>query len=292
VLTFGRKLRLITANAHVYGGVGQNLVSTSEQLRRIAERLMYDWILVPPRNITPSIEACVESSFVYNSVGEGLDAPEDIISCSLCEGRWNLTALSVADSNAAISTLKRDASENEGPILAGGYGGAPHSYYGCAGIKSGDLWFCKNCITSKCWGTDDPRIGVAVSENEIISEVLSKEGTLAYVISDKRIVSGRNTVRTMSLKEVDAVLGELFSRSSGEAAPARVNFVTALCESQGYNTSGLGSKWGASCGNRTMDNVPYGLQASFNSFTAELSMYNKNLRDLVTSLATLAMKPE
>ena len=125
VATFARKVRLIGKNVTCFSNVGGALISTAEELLRIFERLLFDWILAPAELLPPlnmlDDERCVE----YHPS----DDEATVLLCDGCEGKYNTARL--------VPPLRS--------------------------IPKGD-WYCPRCRSGLCWSLLDPRIGKTIAK--------------------------------------------------------------------------------------------------------------------------------
>ena len=212
VAEFARKMRRIAHNCSCYANVGSPIISSSEEMMRIFERLFLDWVLAPESVLPPldmlDDDRCVE----HHSTDEDCM----VLFCDGCEGKFNMTRL-------------------DPPLTE---------------VPKGD-WYCPRCLSRRSWESLDPRIGLEVNklidekgdgsinqddskefEKGIIKGCRSKfseEGntssTLMYVI---RYDNGEEEL--WSLTEVDKSL----KKDGKNIAPIRC--LEAVAESPGYGS--------------------------------------------------------
>lgn len=201
VAEFARNVRLISDNCVCYSAIGAALVSHAEQLLRIFERLLLDWVLSPPP-ILPPLEELDDDRCVNHHAS---DKDALILICDGCEGKYNMSRLQ--------------------PKLVE--------------VPKGD-WFCKNCINGLCWASLDQRVGCKVYKTTrgfkdalraTIKSVMSiypengeGKATLGYVVEYD--INGNQDV--WALEEVDEVL----KRNAIDVPP--IKCVEAVAESPGY----------------------------------------------------------
>ncbi|KAI2502950.1 hypothetical protein MHU86_11537 [Fragilaria crotonensis] len=118
VAQFARNVRLITQNCSCYPSAGATVIAAGDELLRIFERLLLDWVL-SPRSILPSIEDLDDDKCV-----EFHDSDDDslVLLCDGCEGKYNM---------GRLDPPLRD-------------------------VPKGD-WFCPRCLSGRCWESLDPR---------------------------------------------------------------------------------------------------------------------------------------
>lgn len=201
VAEFARNVRLIGDNCVCYSAIGAALVSHAEQLLRIFERLLLDWVLSPPPLLPPLEE--LDDDRCVNHHASDKDAL--ILICDGCEGKYNMSRLQ--------------------PKMVE--------------VPKGD-WFCNNCINGLCWASLDQRVGCKVSKkprgfndalHATIKSVMSiypengeGKATLGYVVEYD--IDGNQDV--WSLEEVD----EALKRNGIDVPP--IKCVEAVAESPGY----------------------------------------------------------
>jgi hypothetical protein len=129
VAQFARDVRLLAANCVSYSVTGAALISQVEQLMRIFERLLLDWVL-SPFTLIAKLEDLDDDKCVDHHLSD--NTATLILICDSCEGKFNMSRLE--------------------PALTS--------------VPSGD-WFCPRCVAGRCWAHIDPRIGREV--NKVIS---------------------------------------------------------------------------------------------------------------------------
>lgn len=203
VAEFARDVRLISDNCVCYSAIGSALVSHSEQLVRIFERLLLDWVLCPPPLLLPLEDLDDDRCVNHHSS----DKDSLILICDGCEGKYNMSRL-------------------EPPLLS---------------VPKGD-WFCKYCINGRCWAHLDQRLGCKIRNKfpgsdityvATVTSVLSifpengeGKATLGYVVK----YDANADQEVWSLEQVDEAL-----KAEG-IATIPVKCVEAIAESPGYGT--------------------------------------------------------
>lgn len=125
VAVFARKVRLVGKNVSCFSPVGGSLISTAEELLRIFERLLFDWILAPS-HLLPPLEELDDDRCVHYHTS---DDESMVLLCDGCEGKYNMSRLT--------------------PPLRS--------------VPKGD-WYCPRCRSGYCWSLVDPRIGKRVKK--------------------------------------------------------------------------------------------------------------------------------
>ena len=123
VALFARKVRLIGKNVSCFTPVGGPLISTAEELLRIFERLLFDWILAPADKI-PTLETLDDDRCVEHHLS---DDESMVLLCDGCDGKYNMSRL-------------------KPPLRS---------------VPKGD-WYCPRCRSGCCWALVDPRLGQEV----------------------------------------------------------------------------------------------------------------------------------
>lgn len=118
VAKFARDVRVIAQNCSCYPSAGATVIAAGDELLRIFERLLLDWVLAP-RSALPSLEDLDDDKCV-----EFHDSDDDslVLLCDGCEGKYNMSRL-------------------EPPLRD---------------VPKGD-WFCPRCLSGRCWESLDPR---------------------------------------------------------------------------------------------------------------------------------------
>jgi Bromodomain len=199
VAEFARNVRLIVQNCSCYPGAGATVIAAGDELLRIFERLLFDWILAP-RHLLPELvdlddEKCVE---FHDSDDDSL-----VLLCDGCEGKYNMSRL--------IPPL-RD-------------------------VPKGD-WFCPRCLKGRCWEALDPRKGQQVKilddgvedtwtiEKSMFSccSISGEKVTLEY-----RVKNNAGKTKWLQLHKIDELL-----RSQGITVDPP-QCIEALSECPGYS---------------------------------------------------------
>ena len=177
VARFARNVRLITQNSSCYPSAGATVIAAGDELLRIFERLLLDWVL-SPRGTLPSIEDLDDDRCV-----EFHDSDDDslVLLCDGCEGKYNM---------GRLDPPLRD-------------------------VPKGD-WFCPRCLSGRCWQSLDPRKGKVLlrttekGEEEpwtvdrsvfSFSEDVRKMPILNYILKNQN-----GATVSLSVEEVDALL--------------------------------------------------------------------------------------
>ena len=201
VALFARKVRLIGKNVSCFTPVGGPLISTAEELLRIFERLLFDWILAPADKI-PTLETldddrCVE----YDSS----DDESMVLLCDGCDGKYNMSRL-------------------KPPLRS---------------VPKGD-WYCPRCRSGYCWALVDPRLGQEVKNifhsADGTTEVKGEVTECRVCVPEDEAAKSLNYVilyeqgfeELWTLNEVDKVLKE-----AGTAIEP-INCLEAVTECLGY----------------------------------------------------------
>ena len=88
VAQFGRDMRLIVHNCICFSGVGAAIVSTAEEMLRVFERLLFEWVLC--QDTCQSIEALDDDICLDPHPS---DKTGTILVCDRCEGHFNMERL-------------------------------------------------------------------------------------------------------------------------------------------------------------------------------------------------------
>ena len=206
VAQFARNVRLISQNSACYVNAGAMVVCAGEEMLRIFERLMFDWVLAPKEHLPPlellDDDRCVEP--------HPSDEDSLILLCDGCEGKYNMSRL-------------------DPPVYE---------------VPKGN-WYCPRCVSGRCWETLDPRIGRSVKSEApgtparegIVRRCVfgrpeghNTKSTLLYEVE-----FGDDVIEVWTLAEVDAALARI-----GEPVEP-VACVEAVAESPGY---GMGTDRG------------------------------------------------
>ncbi len=181
VTEFGRKVRLIGKNVSCFSPVGSAIISTAEELLRIFERLLFDWVLAPSNKLPLLEELDDERCVEYHSS----DDESMVLLCDGCEGKYNMSRL-------------------HPPLKS---------------VPKGD-WYCPRCRSGYCWSTVDPRIGKEVEkELQTNNKTTTVKGVITecrvFVSDDNTkdliytVSYGKRGEETWRLKEVDNTLNKL-----------------------------------------------------------------------------------
>jgi hypothetical protein len=203
VAEFARNMRVITQNCSCYPNAGAIVIAAGDELIRIFERLLLDWVLAPEEALPPldtlDDDRCVD----YN------ESDEDslVLLCDSCEAKFNMNLL-------------------EPPLKE---------------VPKGD-WYCPRCLSGRSWLSLDPRIGKKVilsgldGEKEtwrvernffIFSVTESKSNDPPALAYEALNTDGLRT--RLSLEQVDQAL-----RDQGQGV-SPVRCIQAVSESLGYS---------------------------------------------------------
>ena len=200
VAQFARDVRLIAKNCISYSSIGSALISYAEQLMRIFERLLIDWVLSPTDLLT-KLEDLDDDKCVDHHPS---DMTSMILICDSCEGKFNMSRLE--------------------PTLTQ--------------VPKGD-WFCPRCVSGRCWAHIDPRVGRQIKrifegkehQGKVIRvhSAFTENGfgrsSLLYTVKYENGLS-----ETWTLKEVNEALSIM-----GQVLP-EVRYEEALAECLGYGS--------------------------------------------------------
>mmetsp|Transcript_18552 Transcript_18552/g.27564 ORF Transcript_18552/g.27564 Transcript_18552/m.27564 type:complete len:1268 (-) Transcript_18552:75-3878(-) len=202
VAKFARNVRLVIQNCSCYGNAGPMIIAGGDEMSRIFERLLLDWVLAPEESL-PKLEVlddekCVE---VHES-----DDDSVVLLCDSCEGKYNLGRLN--------------------PPLES--------------VPKGD-WFCPRCVSARSWESLDPRIGMEVKKEidgvamagTILSHsfVNQTENANDASVALMYNVGFSGSTLSLPLAEVDSLL-------ASNGTPVKpVTCIEAIAESFGYGRS-------------------------------------------------------
>ena len=88
VAQFAREIRLIVSNCICFSGVGAAIVTTAEEMLRVFERLLFDWVLCPEEWRTID---CLDDDTCVNP--HPSDIACTVLVCDRCEGHYNMKRL-------------------------------------------------------------------------------------------------------------------------------------------------------------------------------------------------------
>ena len=128
VAQFARNVRLIAQNSAAYVNAGAMVVCAGEEMIRIFERLLLDWVLAP-KNHLPPLESLDDDRCVEHHPS---DEDAMVLLCDGCEGKYNMSRL-------------------DPPMTQ---------------VPKGN-WYCPRCVSLRSWETLDPRIGKTVQAEVI-----------------------------------------------------------------------------------------------------------------------------
>jgi len=201
VAEFGRNIRLIEQNTLCYANAGPTVISMGAELRRIFERLFFDWVLAPDYAL-PSLEDLDDDRCVEPHPS---DEESTVLFCDGCEGKYNIGRL-------------------DPPLKE---------------VPQGD-WYCPRCTSGRWWGQLDPRIGKKVKKTihseegtvELPGTVKScsfqfPEGSMPSLMYSVEISGGVD--ETWTLEAVDKAL----DLAKTPVPPVRC--LEAVAESPGYS---------------------------------------------------------
>jgi len=133
VAEVGRNVRTIVQNT-ICVNSSNSIVNSSEEMKRIFERLFFDWVLAPSTS-KPDIDDLDDDRCIEHDES---DANSMVLLCDACEGKYNMKRLKPA--------LKR--------------------------VPNGD-WYCPRCVSGRNWLTADPRIRRQVQNGSFSGTVQS-----------------------------------------------------------------------------------------------------------------------
>eukprot|EP00546_Thalassionema_frauenfeldii_P009113 CAMPEP_0178917458 /NCGR_PEP_ID=MMETSP0786-20121207/13259_1 /TAXON_ID=186022 /ORGANISM="Thalassionema frauenfeldii, Strain CCMP 1798" /LENGTH=2172 /DNA_ID=CAMNT_0020591013 /DNA_START=88 /DNA_END=6606 /DNA_ORIENTATION=- len=199
VTQFGRNIRLIAQNCSCYPNAGATIIAAGEELLRIFERLLLDWVLAP-KSLLPPLDNLDDDKCV-----EFHESDEDslVLLCDGCEGKYNMGRLN--------------------PPLRE--------------VPKGD-WFCPRCLNGRCWKSLDPRIKKRLKlsgdngemepwtvecSHFMYHEDPTARPTLLYDVRNRF-----ESTKTLTLEDLDQAL-----KDQGSAVDP-VHCIEAVAESPGY----------------------------------------------------------
>lgn len=244
VLQFGRNVRLISQNCLCYSNAGPMVIAAGAEMLKIFERLFFDWVLAPQHLLPPLNELDDEKCVEHHDT----DDQSTVLLCDSCEGKYNIHRL--------IPPLKE--------------------------IPKGD-WYCPRCVSGRCWGTLDPRIGKQIvrqtdgSTGTILrcfftfAENAGGRPTLHYEIKFSRL-----SLEYWSLESVDNAL----ALAGTQVAPIRC--LEAVAESPGYGD-------GVDAGLRSAHLIPVPLDPSISDAAAQATLASSVFRDTIAASATMLL---
>ncbi|GKY93657.1 hypothetical protein MPSEU_000333100 [Mayamaea pseudoterrestris] len=196
VRDFGRNMRLLEQNTLAYANAGPTVVAMASEFIRLFERLFFDWVLAP-QHVRPALIELDDDKCVQPHTS---DDEATVLVCDGCEGKYNITRLD--------------------PPLAK--------------VPKGD-WYCPRCVSGRCYGMLDPRIGKTVTKLDASGSrgmvesscfVYHENHSLPSLVYAVKLESG--VTETWSREEIDAAL----KRARVDVPP--VECLQALAESAGY----------------------------------------------------------
>mmetsp|Transcript_15583 Transcript_15583/g.35073 ORF Transcript_15583/g.35073 Transcript_15583/m.35073 type:complete len:1317 (-) Transcript_15583:1237-5187(-) len=228
VTNFGRDIRRIGMNVSCFNPPGSAIIATAEQMLRLFERLLFDWVLAPSSELPPlgglDDDRCVE---YHVSDEESL-----VLLCDRCEGKYNMSRLT--------------------PPLSQ--------------VPKGD-WYCPRCLSGRSWPKLDPRIGKTVQkklvdDKEILftgtirAVFFSSNGSFLYIVQyddfdeetwsladiDKALIAAGTPVPPIALQEAIAEsLGYFHGRDCGlgSLVPNEVNPCLSAAAAQNMSSSSV-----------------------------------------------------
>mmetsp|Transcript_26902 Transcript_26902/g.55459 ORF Transcript_26902/g.55459 Transcript_26902/m.55459 type:complete len:2488 (+) Transcript_26902:443-7906(+) len=236
----GRRVRIIIQNSLCYSS-GYNTVNSAEEMIRIFERLFFDWVLAPS-NQRPALKDLDDDRCIDHHES---DLTSMVLLCDGCEGKYNM------------SRLKPPLSK----------------------VPSGD-WYCPRCVSCRCWGSVDPRIGRRVLTTSLSGTVesckfvFSESGEASLVYAIKPLDSG--LTEYWDLDDVDkSIVGE-------PVEP--ISCLQALAESPGY---GFGRDYGT-----IHSALPLVMNPLVGESAAQAFLSSSAFRDTVSSCIYLINSPD
>lgn len=157
VAEVGRKTRTIVHNT-ICVNSSNNIVNSAEEMLRIFERLLFDWVLAPSTD-RPELDELDDDRCIDHHES---DVNSMVLLCDACEGKYNMTRLKPA--------LHR--------------------------VPSGD-WYCPRCVSGRSWLTADPRIGRQAQNKSFSGTIQSckflftEDGKPSILYRMKSVTSGR-----------------------------------------------------------------------------------------------------
>ena len=177
VAKVGRKVRIIVQNTLCVNS-SNNIVNSAEEMLRIFERLLFDWVLAPSAG-RPALEDLDDDRCIDHHES---DVNSMVLLFDACEGKYNMGRLKPA--------LNR--------------------------VPSGD-WYCPRCVSSRSWLTADPRIGRQVRNGSFSGTVQSckflftEDGKPSILYCIKASHSGR--IEYWGIEDADkSIVGDLIGR--------------------------------------------------------------------------------
>lgn len=205
VAQFARNVRLIAQNSAAYVNAGAMVVCAGEEMIRIFERLLLDWVLAP-KNHLPPLEALDDDRCVEHHPS---DEDSTVLLCDGCEGKYNMSRLD--------PPMTQVPKEN---------------------------WYCPRCVSLRSWETLDPRIGKTVQAKSLsgdggTSGVIRKcvsghpEGHNTTATLFYEVEFGEDKIAIWTLSEVDKAL-------AADGQPVEpIACLEAVAESPGYGGLGI-----------------------------------------------------
>jgi Bromodomain len=200
VAKFARDMRVIAQNCSCYPSAGATVIAAGDELLRIFERLLLDWVLAP-RSVLPSLEDLDDDKCV-----EFHDSDDDslVLLCDGCEGKYNM---------GRLDPPLRD-------------------------VPKGD-WFCPRCLSGRCWESLDPRKDKVImrpSENGGEEQWTIKGSYFIYPddVNSKTILKYR--LRNNSNAKLSLPVDEIDKLLEAQGTPVEpVHCIEAVSECPGYS---------------------------------------------------------
>ena len=265
VAEFGRSIRRISLNTACYSNVGASIISSADEMLRLFERLFFDWVLAPAE-LLPPLEHLDDEKCINP---HDSDCTAVVLICDGCEGKFNMERI--------VPAMKE--------------------------VPKGD-WYCQRCVSGRCWGQLDPRIGRKIqrrlpasttgsngtssADESPASSAKTFMGTISRCIFSRPDRSSKSSLayvvsyadgdeEVLTLQEVDDEL-----KASGNPAPP-IRCLEAVAESPGY-----GVKRGPDQG-LVLEFVPPFVNPNLSDPAAQASISNSVFRDTVRSCSTLSV---
>ena len=200
VAHFARNVRVVANNCSCYPNAGATVIAAGDELLRIFERLLLDWVLAP-RSSLPSLEDLDDDKCV-----EFHESDEDslVLLCDGCEGKYNMGRL-------------------DPPLRE---------------VPKGD-WFCPRCLGGRCLESLDPRMKKVIMRSSQSGEqepwtvercyFTYPEDTKAKPALKYDLLNRMGSVVSLSVEEIDKLLD-----TQGEPVDP-IHCIEAVAESPGYS---------------------------------------------------------
>ena len=264
----GRNIRKIFQNSLAYntGNKEHLTMNSAEEMLRLFERLFFDWVLAPSK---PDLQDLDDDKCIDHHVS---DASSMVILCDACEGKYNMSRLKPPLVSVPSGKRRLYMSLRTTLTLS------PSQF---ASLFMQGEWYCPRCITGRCWGTVDPRLGRRIQSEAFTGTVesckfmISEEGeySLFYCIT----ADDSGSKEFWTLKDVDNAI-------VGDPPVPPISCLSALAESCGYSFG------------RDTDILGNTLPLTMNPFVtdnaAQSALSSTVFQDTVSSCVSLMNPPE